>query len=335
MMREPPFWWRESGAYAQALAPLAALYGAIAGARLARSGARADIPVICIGNLTVGGGGKTPTAIAVARMLLAAGRRPAFLTRGYGGRCAGPALVTRGGSAAEFGDEPLLLARIAPTIVARDRVAGARAAVAGGADVIVMDDGLQNPALAKTVALVALDGRRGIGNGRVIPAGPLRAPLARQLDHVSALIVIGEAGSSAREVIRAGQRRGLPIFTARLEPGSDVAAALKERPVLAYAGIADPEKFFATLVQANIMVAQKHRFPDHYIYTAADADSLLAAAAHAGLQLVTTEKDAARLSADPALSELAAQSTALPVTLVVEDDRRLGAFLRERTGLAL
>lgn len=335
MMREPPFWWRESGAYARALAPLAALYGAIAGARLARGGRRADVPVICIGNLTVGGGGKTPTAIAIARMLLGAGRRPAFLTRGYGGRCTGPAPVAPNGDAVEFGDEPLLLARIAPTIVARNRCAGARTAVEGGADVIVMDDGLQNPTLTKTVALVALDGRRGIGNGRVIPAGPLRAPLARQLDHVSALIVIGEAGGSARDVIRAADQRGLPIFSARLEPDGDVAAALKQRPVLAYAGIADPEKFFLTLAHAGIAVAHKRSFPDHYAYSAADADSLLAAAAHNGLPLVTTEKDAARLTGNPALSELAAHSIALPVTLVFEDAGRLRAFLGERTGLAL
>ena len=327
MMREPPFWWQESGACAPALAPLAALYGAIAGARLARNGARADVPVICIGNLTVGGGGKTPTAIAVARMLLARGWRPAFLTRGYGGRNPGPVRVSLGSNAAEFGDEPLLLARIAPTIVARDRVAGASAAIAGGADVIVMDDGLQNPALAKTVALVALDGRRGVGNGRVIPAGPLRAPLPRQLDHVNALMVIGEAGSSACTVIRAARHRGLPIFTARLEPDSDVVAALKQRPVLAYAGIADPEKFFVTLKGADITVAQRRGFSDHHVYTAADADRLLDAASRTGLQLVTTEKDAARLSADSALSELAARSIALPVTLVIEDEGRLADWL--------
>jgi len=335
MMREPPFWWRESGAYARALMPFAVLYGAIAGARLARSGTRADVPVICVGNLTVGGGGKTPTAIAIARMLLGAGRRPVFLIRGYGGRCVGPVPVKPGGNAAEFGDEPLLLARIAPTIVARDRVAGARAAVDGGADIIVMDDGLQNPALTKTVALVALDGRRGIGNGKVIPAGPLRAPLARQLDHVSALVVIGEAGHSAHEVICAAQECSLPLFSAHLEPSSAVVAKLKERPVLAYAGIADPEKFFTTLARADITVAQKRKFPDHYRYTAADANRLLAAAARNGLQLVTTEKDAARCAGHPALTELAARSTALPVTLVVEDEDRLRAFLRERTELAL
>lgn len=335
MMREPPFWWQESGAFTGVLAPFAALYGAIAGARLGRPGIRVDVPVICVGNLTVGGGGKTPTAMAIARMLLAARRRPCFLTRGYGGRCAGPALVTPGSSAAEFGDEPLLLARVAPTIVARDRVAGARAAVASGADVIVMDDGLQNPALTKTVALVALDGRRGIGNGRVIPAGPLRAPLARQLDHTSALVVIGEAGSSARAVIRAAQDRDLPIFTARLNPREDVIAALKDRPVLAYAGIADPEKFFATLARAQITVAQQRKFADHHVYTSADAESLLAAATRSGLQLVTTEKDAARLAGEAALAELAARSIALPVTLVVEDEDRLRTFLSERTGLAL
>lgn len=333
MMREPPFWWQESGALARALAPLAALYGAIAGTRLARRGARADVPVICVGNLTIGGGGKTPTAIALARMLLADGRRPCFLTRGYGGRCIGPAPVPRAGTAADYGDEPLLLARVAPTMVARNRVAGARAAVAGGADVIVMDDGLQNPTLAKTVALVALDGRRGIGNGRVVPAGPLRAPLARQLDHAHALLVIGEAGASACDVIQAVHERGLPVFSARIEPAGDVAATLRTYPVLAYAGIADPEKFFATLAGVGITVAHQRSFPDHHRYTAADAASLLAAAAHDGLTLVTTEKDAARLGGDQTLSELAARSTALPIILVIDDADRLCSFLRARAGL--
>jgi tetraacyldisaccharide 4'-kinase len=335
MMREPQFWWQEPGLPARLLAPCAAIYGAIAAVRLRRRGERAGVPVLCIGNLTVGGGGKTPSAIALANLILRAGLRPAFLTRGYGGRLAGPVRVDPAASAGEVGDEPLLLARIAPTILARDRAAGARHIAAASTDVIVMDDGLQNPSLIKDVALVALDGRRGIGNARVIPAGPLRAPLAAQLDRTDAVLLIGAAGESARKVVAVAERRGLPVFTARLEPSSAVVGDLRGRPILAYAGIADPGKFFATLAGAGCPAAVERGFPDHYNYTAADAARLLADAARDGLQLVTTEKDCARLSRDAALAGLAARSTALPVELVIEDAERLRAFLRKRTGLAL
>src|SRR6185295_300855 len=188
-MQAPGFWWKKSGAAAALLSPLAAIYGSVAARRLAQSGERTGVPVICIGNPTVGGAGKTPTAIAVARMLISAGERPAFLTRGFGGRLAGPVIVEPSHAAAEVGDEPLLLARVAPTVVSRDRVAGARHAIAAGATAIVMDDGFQNPALAKDLSILVIDGTRGIGNGHVIPAGPLRAPLAPQLGRAHAILV--------------------------------------------------------------------------------------------------------------------------------------------------
>src|SRR5580700_4417453 len=189
-MREPAFWWQSgSGTW---LAPLGAIYGAVAAARMRLRGQRAGVPVICVGNLTVGGSGKTPAALAVAHLLHAAHQRPFFLSRGYGGRLAGPVRVNPAvHRAADVGDEPLLLARLAPTVVARDRPAGAKFAQFAGAGVIVMDDGFQNPSLAKTLAIVVVDGRRGIGNGRIIPAGPLRAPLGIQLDHAQAIVVVG------------------------------------------------------------------------------------------------------------------------------------------------
>ena len=334
-MREPPFWWRKPGAAAQLLAPIAAGYGLIAAARLRRAGQRAAVPVVCVGNLTVGGGGKTPTAIAVARLFLRAGLRPVFLTRGYGGVLAGPVRVGANARAAEVGDEPLLLARVAPTIVARNRVAGAAAAVQENADVIVMDDGLQNPSLVKDAAIVALDGRRGVGNARGIPAGPLRAPLDIQLGRVHALLVVGDAAASASAVIDEARRRGLQVFAGRLEPDATVAADLKNRRLLAFAGIADPGKFFATLAQAGLAVAAAIDFPDHHPYSSADAARLIARAKREDLQLVTTEKDAARLQGNPALSELAARSKPFPVALVVAQQQRLRAFLRERTSLPI
>jgi tetraacyldisaccharide 4'-kinase len=312
---------------ASLLAPLGALYGAIAAHRLNRNGARAGVPVVCIGNLTVGGAGKTPTAIAVARLLQAAGARPAFLTRGYGGRLAGPVVVTPAHGAADVGDEPLLLARVAPTIVARDRVAGARAAEAAGADVIVLDDGFQNPALAKDLSLIVVDGRRGLGNHKVFPAGPLRAPLSRQLVSAQALLVVGEAGAAARGAIDAARTRGLPVFAGRLVPDSATVAALAGRAAFAFAGIADPEKFFATLRGAGIAVGAAQGFPDHHKFSAAQAQDLVARAERARLVLVTTEKDLARMQGDAALAALARRATALPVALVFDDVGSIGRLL--------
>src|ERR1044072_8874908 len=167
-MRARGFWWKEPGAISVLLSPLGTIYASIAERRLKQPGERVGIPVICVGNPTVGGAGKTPTAIAIAKMLIAAGEWPMFLTRGYGGRLAGPLIVEAGHTAVQVGDEPLLLARIAPTIVAEDRVAGARLAVNKGASVIVMDDGFQNPSLIKSFSILVIDGTRGLGNGRVL-----------------------------------------------------------------------------------------------------------------------------------------------------------------------
>ena len=286
--------------------------------------ASAGVPVICLGNLTVGGAGKTPAAIAVAQLLHAAHERPFFLSRGYGGQLAGPVRVNPAiHRAADVGDEPLLLARLAPTVVARDRVAGAKFAQFAGASVIVMDDGLQNPSLAKDLTIIVVDGRRGIGNGHIIPAGPLRAPLG--------IAARPRAGADRRRCRRTARRpsstprrRGLPIFHARLEPDRSVIAAIGRRKVLAFAGIGDPEKFFATLTAAGIDVAERAGFPDHHRYTAAEARDLIARAQAENLMLVTTEKDLVRLSGEPQLEALAARSSALPVRLVIEEADHFG-----------
>jgi tetraacyldisaccharide 4'-kinase len=317
-MREPAFWWREAGLAANLLAPLGALYGAVAARRMRKPGHRAHAMVVCIGNLTVGGAGKTPTAMAAARLLRDAGANPAFLTRGYGGRLAGPIVVAPTHTAADVGDEPLLLARVAPTVVAHDRVAGAAAAIAAGADTIVMDDGFQNASLDKDLSVLVVDGRRGIGNGKVFPAGPLRAPLKAQLARAQALLVVGEAGWSTRGAVSAAQAGGLPLLTGRLVPDPAAVAALAGARVLAFAGIADPDKFFATVRDAGIAVEATRRFADHRRFSAPDAKRLIAQAEQSRLTLVTTEKDLARMTGDPALAELAAQCKALPVTLELD-----------------
>jgi tetraacyldisaccharide 4'-kinase len=329
-MREPAFWWREAGLAAALLAPFAAVYGAVASARLAQSGARATVPVICIGNLTVGGAGKTPLALTLAGLLREAGEVPMLLSRGYGGRLKGPLQVdlARHG-AADVGDEPLLLARIAPTVVARDRVTGAQAAIAAGAGVIVMDDGFQNPSLQKDFSVLVVDGRRGIGNGRVVPAGPLRAPLTAQLARADALVMVG-ASSAGAAVTAAARGRGVPVFHAGLVPDAASAAALAGTRVMAFAGIGDPQKLFATLAGAGITVAATHSFPDHHVYTPAEARMLCEEADREALVLVTTEKDLARMQGDAGVAELAARARALPVTLTLADPAAFLRLLRTR-----
>ena len=181
-------------------------------------GAPAGVPVLCVGNFTLGGAGKTPTVMMLARMFADAGERPVCLSRGYGGNVAGPMLVdAHTAVAAQVGDEALLIARVAPTIVARDRVAGAAFARAQGAGLIIMDDGLQNSSLMKNFTLAVIDARRGVGNGCIFPAGPLRAPLAAQLEQTDALLVVGE-GVGADDVITQARARDLPVFHGRLAP---------------------------------------------------------------------------------------------------------------------
>ena len=328
-MREPRFWWRRAGLAASLLAPAGACYGAMAAHRMAKVGARAGLPVICVGNLTLGGAGKTPTVIMLAGMLADAGERPFCLSRGYGGSVAGPKRVeARADTAAQVGDEALLLANCAPTIVSPDRVAGARAAQAAGASVIVMDDGLQNPSLTKDFTLAVIDARRGIGNGRVFPAGPLRAPLGAQLARTDALLIVGD-GEAGRDIVKAAPK--LPVFNGHLQPGAGAVASLHGRRVLAFAGIGDPDKFFATVAAAGIAIAERHAFPDHHVFSAEDAAQLVMQAEHGGLALLTTEKDRARMVGEPTLAALAENSHVLPVRMVMEEADALRTLILAKT----
>ena len=323
-MRAPGFWWKEPGVAAALLSPLAAIYASVAGRRLTKPGTRAGIPVLCVGNPTVGGAGKTPTAITIARLLIATGEKPMFLTRGYGGRLAGPVIVEPTHTAAQVGDEPLLLARVAPTVVAQDRVAGARLARAQGASVIVMDDGFQNPSLIKDLAILVVDAR-GVGNGRVIPAGPLRAPLGPQLTRASALLIVG-SGASAIE--QAARERGMAVFHGALAPDAAAVASLRGRKFLAFAGIGDAEKFFATLKRAGIDAPVRRGFSDHHRYSAAEARALVRAGEQGKLDLLTTEKDLARLKDDAAATTLAERAHALPVTMKIDEADAFARLIR-------
>jgi tetraacyldisaccharide 4'-kinase len=321
MRLEAPFWWyRRKGALASALAPVGRLYGRLVEARAARVAPyRSLLPVICIGNFTAGGGGKTPTAIAVAALLAELGARPAFLTRGYGGASKGPVPVAKGQRAEEVGDEPLLLAEVAPTMVAADRAAGAVALEATEAAVIVMDDGFQNPSLAKDLSLVVVDATAGIGNGLIMPAGPLRAPLDAQMARASALIVIGD-GEKAASLTEAFTAQGKPVLKARTVPRQD-RRWLGVLPVIGFAGIARPEKFFATLRNNGARLIDTRAFPDHHRYRERDARRLLKAAKEQNAMLVTTEKDFVRLAdeEDTALGELKHRCRPFPIAVEFDD----------------
>lgn len=327
-MREPDFWYASPSLASLLFAPIAAIYGAVSGARMVRQGARAAVPVICVGNYHLGGAGKTPTTLRLVEMLRSLGETPFVVSRGYGGSLTGPVRVADH-SAAEVGDEPAMMARHVPVIVARDRVAGAELAHDEGASVVLLDDGFQNPALEKDASVIVIDAARGLGNGCVFPAGPLRAPLAVQIARTNVLVVIGE-GNAANDVAQGVVQRGGLVLRAAFVPDESVVAQLRNKRVLAFAGIGDPARFFATLRTHGIEVASQRAFADHHPFTAEDIESLVREAQAGALTLVTTEKDLARLEGDSALSAHVAQIVPFPVTLRIEDEGALEDFLKDR-----
>jgi tetraacyldisaccharide 4'-kinase len=328
-MRAPAFWWRERPSLAAfLLSPLGLAYGAVTARRMAGGGVGVGAPVICVGNPVAGGAGKTPTALVLARFLTDLGARPAFVSRGYGGATHGPLLVDpQRHDAATVGDEPLLLARQAATYVARNRVAGAQMAVAHGADVIVLDDGFQNPALTKVLSVLVVDGAAGTGNGLCLPAGPLRAPLSDHLRQTDTLVIIGD-GAAGHAVASAARSQSVPTFTARLVADASVAALLKGRRVVGFAGIGRPGKFAATLREVGADLVALHALADHAAPTAREAQAIVAQARSQDALVVATEKDVVKLSGRPNLGELAAMTTALPVRLVFDNPQGLQAVLK-------
>ena len=302
---------------------------------------RATLPVICVGNFTAGGTGKTPLSIHLARTLQAHGEVPAFLTRGYRGRHRGPRRVDPGvDTADDIGDEALLLARAAPTVVARERAKGAAmlATFAGLSppSVIVMDDGLQNPGLAKDLAIAVVDGRRGFGNGRVIPAGPLRADLAFQLGLADAIVVNRPAGDTDGENAIAGELRQRfpgPVLEASVAPDGDIAALAGAR-VVAFAGIANPARFYDLLSALGADVVERLSYPDHHTFSEVEAAHILARATALDARIMTTEKDRVRLvprfgAGSGALAVLRDRATPLPIRLSMSerDTPRLASLL--------
>jgi tetraacyldisaccharide 4'-kinase len=262
---------------------------------MARQGFDAGIPVICVGNYHVGGAGKTPTVLALTKLLRELGETPVVLSRGYGGRLQGPVMVDRERhTASDVGDEPLMMVRDVPVAVARDRLEGVVLAKSQGATVILMDDGFQNPRLLKDASLIVIDSERGLGNGKVFPAGPLRAPLRAQLARTDALVLIGN-GHAADGVAAELAKRNKPELRARLKPDAASVAPLFGKRVFAFAGIGDPERFFRTLRSGGIEVARTRPFADHHMFSRDEIAAMVADAAREQLTLVTTEKDFSRL----------------------------------------
>ena len=327
-MRTPDAWSRK-GAVSTMLLPVSWLYALGTAMRVQRAPRYAPpAPAICVGNLTAGGAGKTPVVLSLARWFLERGRRPFAVSRGYGGRLAGPVRVDPAvHTAREVGDEPLLLAGTLPTVVARDRAAGAHAAVEGGADILLLDDGHQNPAVAKALSLVVVDGGFGFGNGRTIPSGPLRETVGRGLARANAVVIVGADSAGAMHRCRR-EAGGLPLLDAHFLP-TEAALALQSRKVVAFAGIGRPDKFFETVKDIGADLTEAMAYPDHYPFPETEIMFICEVAQERGAIPVCTEKDYMRLPADARL-----MVTPVPVTLEWRDpdalDRLLEAVLEGR-----
>jgi tetraacyldisaccharide 4'-kinase len=331
---EEPSWWylTPPSGLGKLLLPLGSAYGLVASARFrVHTPYRPRLPVICIGNFTAGGTGKTPLAIHICKHLADTGQQPVALTRGYGGRRRAHWVDTGTDAARDVGDEPLLLARSAPTRIGRDRAAAARAIENGPhpATVIVMDDGLQNPTLAKSLTLAVVDGARGLGNGLVMPAGPLRAPLEFQLGVTDAIVVTEPTGATGSVSDWLRRRFAGPVLRARLGAAGNTDWLHGAR-LIAWAGIAAPQRFFAMLEALGAELTARVAFRDHYRLRQADAQRLLALAERQSAALITTAKDGVRLGGERgALRRLAEASRifAVELEMIGADSERLAALI--------
>ncbi|PPR10082.1 MAG: Tetraacyldisaccharide 4'-kinase [Alphaproteobacteria bacterium MarineAlpha11_Bin1] len=324
-MRAPNFWYKE-GVLPTLLSPMSQIWAWRARRRLTKvKPTKVDIPVICIGNVVAGGAGKTPVALSVMERLHTSNINAGFLSRGYGGSISASTKVeTSKHSSRDVGDEPLLLASVAPTWIGNDRVKSALAAVDTGIGAIVMDDGLQNPALHKDLSILVIDGRYGYGNGRVMPAGPLREPLECAMQRVEAIALIGDVS----DPLQAAMPKNIPILMARFVPATkddDISG----KPVVAFAGIGQPEKFFETLAGMGCDLIDIAGFPDHYYYSVDEIMRLIDTAAMADALVVTTEKDMVRVPVE-ARDMIRSLKIRLDWNDLGELDEVLGQVLKEK-----
>ena len=316
-MAVAPAFWLHDGLLAKALSPLSVAGSALTAQRVARRGWRAPVPVICCGNVTLGGAGKTTLVLDLAGRLT--GRGVHILLRGYGGSRRGVHLVDHSDPATLVGDEALLLTRVAPTWIGADRAASARAAIQAGAKVLLMDDGLQNPTLEKTASILVIDGSTGFGNGRVLPAGPLREPVATAAARCQAAVLIGPDDTHAADVLPPD----LPVLYADLVQDASIGA-LAGRAVVAFAGIARPEKFFGPLRRAGAELVAVRPFPDHHVYKLRELNALMREASECNARLVTTPKDAVRLPL-----AMRSQVTVVGVGLTWQKPEQIDQFLEK------
>ena len=323
-MKAPGF-WQTNGLLPALLSPISAIW--TLGGRMRRAMVTPyspSIPVLCVGNAVAGGAGKTPVVLACVTALRRMGRSPSVLSRGYGGTERGPLLVdAEAHTAAAVGDEQMLLSRAAPTIIAQDRVSGARMLETMGVDVIVMDDGLQNPSIHPTFSILVVDGGAGFGNGHVMPAGPLREPLQDAFGRCAAAVVLGADRFDLTSRLKAGLGHGAPIFSAHLEPEAG-AEALRGQRVLAFAGIGRPDKFGETLTDLGVELADLKAYPDHHPYRPDEIMRLVEQANAEGAALMTTEKDFVRLP-----EEAKSMVQILPVSLAWQDPTDFEDWLRQ------
>ncbi|MEP3344937.1 MAG: tetraacyldisaccharide 4'-kinase [Litoreibacter sp.] len=321
-MQPPKFWHRPPGLWSTLLSPLGAIYAAGTAQRLAKAKSiQLEIPVICVGNINAGGTGKTPTVVAIVQRLLALGHRPHIVSRGYGGSIKSATRVDeRAHNSDDVGDEPLLLAAFAPTWVSPDRTIGAQLAASQGADVIVLDDGFQNPGLHKDLSLVVVDAARGFGNGKVLPAGPLREPVSVGMKRADFVLSIGPKRAQ-NHFIQTWGAPSCPHLKGHLAP-LQTGMDWQDSRVLAFAGIGYPQKFFSTLQELGANVVKSEALDDHQPLSKPLMLRLENEAKLLGAQLVTTEKDATRLP-----DEFRAKVLTIPVRLEIEDWSALDAAL--------
>ena len=295
-MKAPQFWKQKDSKLAKILNPIGFFYGWSVARRFKKAHPyQANIPVICVGNLSVGGTGKTPVCLALGSMLKEMNIPFYFLNHGYKSKQQGILVNPKRMTALETGDEAQLLAELAPTIVDRHRARGAQLAQKRGAKALIMDDGFQDPSLIKSLSFLVVDGRTGFGNGRLIPAGPLREPIAKGLARADAVIIAGADDSNTADLIKK-IAPDMPVFNGHFEPDAETINALQGKEVLAFAGIGNPDKFFNMLTGSGIPVARAMPFPDHYFYTRFDVEQLLAEAG--GKTIVTTTKDYVKIPQD-------------------------------------
>lgn len=340
----PKFWWPSGDKPAglgqrlikAALYVPSFVYGRAAAGRMLSPGQEGPIPVMCVGNFVAGGAGKTPTALALYDQLSSIGHTPAFVSRGYGGsreRGGGFAVDADKHTASEVGDEPLLLARRGPTFVGSDRLTSLKKAAEQGASCAIFDDGFQNPLVRKDMSILVVDGAVGVGNGLCHPGGPLRAPLDAQMAQTDVVIIIGNSSATGKQtgagpVVRRAARRGIAVLRAGL--ALEVPDHLRARQIVAFCGIGRPDKFFDGLAGEGLDVVQRVAFADHHTFSEREAETLIAQALANDAMLVTTQKDAARLSGrSGALNDLANIATAVPVRLAFEDERYWTSLLRQ------